>query len=57
MKMRHRAIPGDPKDKRANLSSDQKLHVQVRLEENDTILVLWFRKVNDSIRNIYTCHC
>jgi len=44
MKMRHRAIPGDPKDKGANVSLDQKLHVQVKLGGNDAVCVLWFRK-------------
>jgi 3-hydroxymyristoyl/3-hydroxydecanoyl-(acyl carrier protein) dehydratase len=46
MKMRQRATPGDPKDKTANLSSDQRLHLQVKLEGNDAVSVLWFRKVN-----------
>jgi len=44
MKMRQRAIPGDPKDKTAIMSLDQKLHVQVKLEEKNTVSVLWFRK-------------
>jgi len=44
MKMRQRAIPGDPKDKAAPVSLDQKLHVQVKLNGNNTASVLWFRK-------------
>ncbi|KAF9792462.1 hypothetical protein BJ322DRAFT_47716 [Thelephora terrestris] len=44
MKMRQRATPGDPKDKTANVSSDQRLHLQVKLEGNDAVSVLWFRK-------------
>ena len=57
MKMRQRAVPGDPKDKGAPVSLDQKLHVQVKLEGNATISVLWFRKVNTSPRVIHTSHC
>lgn len=48
IKLRQRAIPGDPKDKGANVSLDQKLHVYVKLEGNDAVSVLWFRKVNVS---------
>jgi len=44
MKMRQRAIPGDPKDKGANVPLDQRIHVQVKLDGNDTAFVLWFRK-------------
>ena len=46
MKMRQRAIPGDPKDKTTVVPLDQKLHVQVKLEGKNTASVLWFRKVN-----------
>lgn len=56
IKMRQRAVPGDPKDKEANVSLDQKLHVQVKLEGNDTVFVLWFRKVNIFLRVIHACH-
>ena len=45
MKMRQRAIPGDPKDKAATVSLDQKVHVQLKLEGNDAVSVMWFRKV------------
>lgn len=55
MKMHQRAIPGDPKDKTANVPLDQKLHVQIKLEGNDPVSVLWFRKVNVSLR--VTCQC
>ncbi|KAF9653168.1 hypothetical protein BDM02DRAFT_3183124 [Thelephora ganbajun] len=44
MKMRQRAIPGDPKDKTVTASFDQKIHVQVKLEGNNAVSVLWFRK-------------
>jgi len=43
MKMRHRAIPGDPKDKAASLSPDQRLHVKVLVTEQDE-RIFWFRK-------------
>jgi len=56
MKMRQRAVPGDPKDKATTVSLDQKLHVQVKPEGNNTVSVLWFRKVNASFRVICTCH-
>ena len=57
MKMRQRAIPGDPKDKTTVVSLDQKLHVQVRLEGKGTVSVLWFRKVNDSLHVARARHC
>ena len=50
MKMRQRAIPGDPKDKMATVSLDQKLHIQAKLEGSSGVSVLWFRKVNASLR-------
>lgn len=57
MKMRQRAIPGDPKDKTAILSLDQKIHVQVKLEGANTAAVLWFRKVNVPLHVTPTPHC
>jgi hypothetical protein len=57
MKMRQRAVPGDPKDKATIVSLDQKLHVQVKLEGKDTVSVLWFRKVNDSLHVAHACDC
>ncbi|THH09169.1 hypothetical protein EW146_g8764 [Bondarzewia mesenterica] len=46
MKMRHRAGPGDPKDKNASVSVDQRLHVKVKSSEPDAVgTVFWFRKV------------
>ena len=53
MKIRQRAVPGDPKDETTSLSLDQKLHVEVKLEGNESNSVLWFRKVNDSLRVIH----
>lgn len=57
MKMRQRAIPGDPKDKTTTVSLDQRLHVQVKLEGNNDISVLWFRKVNAPFRITRACCC
>lgn len=56
MKMRQRAVPGDPKDKTAIVPLDQKLHVQVKIEGNEVVSILWFRKVNTSLR-INECSC
>lgn len=57
MKMRQRAIPGDPRDKTAIVPLDQKLHVQVKPEGNNTVSVLWFRKVNGFLHVAYARHC
>ena len=58
MKMRQRAIPGDPKDKGTNVSLDQRLHVQVKLEGNNAVfVVMWFRKVNVSLLIIHAYLC
>ncbi|KDQ59405.1 hypothetical protein JAAARDRAFT_127056 [Jaapia argillacea MUCL 33604] len=46
MKMRHRAAPGDPRDKSASLGMDQRLHLRVSLGEIDDGKVFWFRKVH-----------
>jgi hypothetical protein len=43
MKMRHRAIPADPKDRNALVPMDERLHI--RLTKNDTEKIFWFRKV------------
>lgn len=42
MKMRHRAVCGDPKDKTASLPPDQRLHVKIHHQDTDK--VFWFRK-------------
>ncbi|KIJ69537.1 hypothetical protein HYDPIDRAFT_106183 [Hydnomerulius pinastri MD-312] len=47
MKMRHKAIPGDPKDRGSTLSVDLRLHVNVRSEltgKSSKEIVFWFRK-------------
>ncbi|KAJ7489958.1 hypothetical protein B0H11DRAFT_1719820 [Mycena galericulata] len=43
MKMRHRAVPVDPKDKLATLPQDDRLHIKVTCEGN-TEKVFWVRK-------------
>lgn len=46
MKMRHKAQPGDPKDKNKYVHIDQKLHIKVRAEEKgDEERIFWFSKV------------
>jgi len=57
IKMRQRAIPGDTKDRTADVPLDQKLHLQVKLEGKDIVSVLWFRKVNDSPHAAHRYHC
>lgn len=44
MKMRHRAVPLDPKDKLAALLQDDRLHIKVASDDN-TEKVFWVRKV------------
>jgi hypothetical protein len=47
MKMRHRAIPGDPKDKPGSVLVDQRLHVKVKLDDSEhgnKEGMFWFRK-------------
>ena len=59
MKMRQRAIPGDPKDRTTAVPLDQKVHVRVKLEgkpEGSNVgSVLWFRKVNASPHPARAC--
>uniref|UniRef100_A0A8H7Y029 Uncharacterized protein n=1 Tax=Psilocybe cubensis TaxID=181762 RepID=A0A8H7Y029_PSICU len=42
MKLRHRAIPADPKDKNASPPPDERLHVKIIIEEGEK--VFWLRK-------------
>lgn len=45
--MRHRAIPGDPKDKPGSVLVDQRLHVKVKLDDSEhgnKEGMFWFRK-------------
>jgi len=44
MKLRHKAVPGDPKDKGSSIPVDQRIHVTVRLGQSTKEIVLWFRK-------------
>lgn len=55
MKMRHRAVPGDPKDKPSSVLVDQRLHVKVKLDVEKYASkegVFWFRKVDASLSTI-----
>lgn len=45
MKMRHKAKPGDPRDKPTSVSVDQRLHLQVSKESSTDVTPFWFRKV------------
>jgi hypothetical protein len=48
MKLRHRAIPGDPKDKPSSVLVDQRLHVKVKFDDPSYTRregMFWFRKV------------
>jgi len=47
MKLRHRAIPGDPKDKPSSVLVDQRLHVKVKFDDPSYTRregMFWFRK-------------
>lgn len=48
MKMRHHAVPGDPKDAATSVMIDQRLHLKIKLEDQDYPSnqgIFWFRKV------------
>ena len=48
MKLRHKAVPGDPKDRGSMVPVDQRLHIIARLEiigQSAKEITLWFRKV------------
>jgi hypothetical protein len=53
MKMRHKASPGDPKDKNSSLPPDQRLHI--KLFAGDTEHIFWFRRVRRSISIAKAC--
>jgi len=45
MKMRHRAVPADPRDKPNSIGIDQRLHVRVSYESDPEVQkIFWFRK-------------
>jgi len=47
MKMRHRAVPADPRDKPGSIGIDQRLHVRVSYESDPEVQkIFWFRKVS-----------
>jgi len=47
MKMRHRAVPADPRDKPGSIGIDQRLHVRVSCDDDleSAQKIFWFRKV------------
>ena len=45
MKMRHRALPADPKDQNRNVPIGERLHVRISAEKQDGEKVFWFQKV------------
>lgn len=47
MKMRHRAVPADPRDKPGSIGIDQRLHVRVSCDSDPEAAqkIFWFRKV------------
>jgi len=46
MKMRHRAVPADPRDKPGSIGIDQRLHVRVNCDSDPEAAqkIFWFRK-------------
>lgn len=46
MKMRHKAVPADPKDKPASVPATARLHVRVRVEDSEDEKIFWLKKVN-----------
>ena len=46
MKMRHKAVPVDPKDKNSSLPVAERIHARVSLESDRSVeKVFWFRPV------------
>ncbi|KAH8102830.1 hypothetical protein BXZ70DRAFT_1006023 [Cristinia sonorae] len=52
LKMRHKAKPGDPRDKPSSVAIDQRLHLQVTKENEPTPTPFWFRKTTVTGRAI-----
>ncbi|KAK0210474.1 hypothetical protein DFS33DRAFT_1293432 [Desarmillaria ectypa] len=44
MKMRHRAIPADPKDKPTSVSIEDRLHIKLQVNDNGQEKIFWLRK-------------
>jgi len=46
MKMRHRAVPADPRDKPGSIGIDQRLHIRLTYESDPEAAqkIFWFRK-------------
>ena len=58
MKLRHKAVPGDPNDKSSTVLVDQRIHMTVRLEipgQPSKESALWFRKVIYKFRATFSC--
>jgi hypothetical protein len=55
MKMRHRAVPADPRDKPGSIGIEQRLHVRVSCEGDPEAAqkVFWFRKVSRGHVNFF----
>lgn len=45
MKMRHRALPADPKDQNRNVPIGERLHIKITAENKDEEKPFWFQKV------------
>lgn len=49
LKMRHKAKPGDSRDKPGSVGVAERLHLQVYIEDNTASEPFWFRKVRQYI--------
>lgn len=58
MKMRHRALPGDLKDKASSVSVTDRVHIKVHSDHKDMQeKILWFRKVISMVYLLTRCLC
>lgn len=44
MKMRHRAIPADPKDKPLSVPIGDRIHIKLQVNDSDQEKIFWLRK-------------
>lgn len=56
MKMRHKAAPGDAKDKSTSPPQDQRINIQLDIDE-PLRKVFWFRKVCFKAAKVTTYDC
>lgn len=56
MKMRHKAQPGDPRDKGKYVAMDDKIHLHVSVNNSDNEGSFWFRKVKFDVPSKKTRH-